>query len=76
MLYQIHHQNIKTDEIEMVAQFDVKKGQKYKTIFEPIFRDVKESHPLSNREWQWLVCNEKSEHFVWAVRPTILKATG
>ncbi len=31
-------------------------------------RDVQERHPLPDGT-RWLMCNEESEHFVWAVEP-------
>lgn len=69
MLYQIHHQHKKTGKTSMKAQFEVKEGEKYHDLFRQAFDGLDESHPLPDDNWQWLVCNEKSEDFVWATPP-------
>jgi len=65
MLCQLHHQLRKNlNKHEMVAQADINSIEEKIEFIE----DVKESHPLPSNEYQWLFCNEESEHFTWAVK--------
>ena len=60
MLHQIHHQW--PDHTEMVAQKDLS-GDFSET--REWVKEIKASHPLPQGA-QWMMCNEKSEFFVWA----------
>lgn len=60
MLWQLHHQNRRNlKEHEMVAQSDLKSIEDRNKFIE----DTKRNHPLPEG-YQWLMCNEKSEHFI------------
>uniref|UniRef100_A0A6H1ZCJ4 Uncharacterized protein n=2 Tax=viral metagenome TaxID=1070528 RepID=A0A6H1ZCJ4_9ZZZZ len=64
MLYQICHQ-FKKDrmKVEMMAQSDINSNSE----MEAFVREVKKRHPLPSNKYDWLVCNEKSKYFTWAV---------
>ena len=69
MLYQVHHQNKADRSItEMVLQID-KEDYNKDTI-----NVVQKSHPLPEG-WDWLICNEESEHFLWAVDESVGNGT-
>ena len=77
-LFQLHWQFFKrnghTDHTEMRSQFspdEALHGNPGGTVGEEIqkwTKDVQERHPLPDGA-QWLMVNEESEHFVWAVEP-------
>lgn len=56
---QIHHQDMKTGHSEMVSQNDINSDAEMRSWEQ----EVKKDHPLSEGS-QWMVCNEKSEHFI------------
>ena len=61
MRYQMHHQSKKDSNIiEMIAQSDDYEDAKE---IDKWSRGVTRRHPLPDG-YQWLMCNEKSEHFV------------
>lgn len=62
MLYQLHWQ-FKDGHTDMRAQKEL--GSK-KEHFDWI-RDVQTRHPLPEGA-KWIVCNEESKYFVWAVK--------
>lgn len=59
MLYQLHWQF--DDRTEMRAQNVINSQAEMKLWW----NEVAEEHPLPEGA-QWMVCNEKSRHFVWA----------
>jgi hypothetical protein len=61
MIFQLHHQDIKTGSSEMIAQreFDETDNDAAREFFD----ETAKSHPLPAGK-QWLFCNEKSKHFV------------
>ena len=63
MLYQIHHQ-FKDGKTEMCTQteMDVYNHDKMRALV----NHTRKSHPLPEGAI-YMVCNEKSPHFVWAV---------
>jgi len=64
MLLQIHHE-FEDGHTEMVAQKDVLNNEDYvcwKT-------EIEKEHPLPSGA-KWMVCNEKSKHFVMTAEPT------
>ena len=65
MLYQLHHQS-KEETTEMVAQNEIN-NQDEMLAWQ---KDVAIRHPLPEG-CQWLVCNEKSRHFVMAAGPPV-----
>ena len=66
MLYQMHIQDkkdlTKTEMVEQSSAIESAEDRQKWT------KQVVEDHPLPEGK-QWLCCNEKSEHFVWAVNP-------
>ena len=63
MRYQIHHQPkeySKSNELIFIAQSDDYEAAKE---IDEWGRDVTKKHPLPDG-YQWLMCNEKSDHFV------------
>lgn len=58
-LYQIHHQF--ADRTEMCAQITSLDMVTVNTVME----ELVVSHPIPEGA-KWMVCNEDSEHFVWA----------
>lgn len=66
MLYQLHHQNKKDSNTEMVSQNVIKTKEE----MDAWQKDVAERHPLPE-DCQWLICNEKSRHFVMATNPPV-----
>lgn len=65
-LYQIHHQDKKDFSCEMVSQNEINTHEE----MQEWQKDVAESHPLPEGK-QWLICNEKSRHFVMAADPPV-----
>ena len=65
-LYQLHHQDKKNGSCEMVAQNEICTQEEMK-VWQ---KDVAERHPLPEGK-QWLICNEKSRHFVMAADPPV-----
>ena len=64
MLYQIHHQSKADGTTEMIAQSDdIDDNKEAEQKFRGWSLDIGTRHPLPEGS-QWLVCNEKSEHFV------------
>lgn len=64
MRYQIHHQSKKEGNTEMIAQSDdIVDGEEAQQKFREWSLDVGKRHPLPEG-YQWLVCNENSEHFL------------
>lgn len=65
MLYQLHWQ-FRDGKTEMIQQFELKDGasdnSKHRKIRE-MMDDANKSHPLPDKA-QWMLCSEKSEHFV------------
>ena len=63
MRYQIHHQSKKDGSTEMIAQSDdITEDEDTQQKFREWSLDIGSRHPLPEG-YQWLVCNEKSEHF-------------
>jgi len=66
MLLQLHHQNVaKLNETEFVAQIDTDNLEPY-TSYDEWVEDIRKRFP-PKEGFCWLVCNEKSKHFLWAV---------
>lgn len=67
MLYQIHWQ-FKDGKTEMRSQKDIDASNLFAkaAALKRWIAEAKEDHPLPKGA-QWLVCNKKSEHFLWAV---------
>lgn len=65
MLYQLHHQ-FKDGHTDMRAQksFDLSKSRD--SDVRNWTKGVQERHPLPDGA-NWMICDEKSKHFVWAV---------
>ena len=61
-IFQIHHQNKKTYETEMVAQSGEIKSQKAIMAWQT---EVAKRHPLPEG-CQWFICNERDPRFVLA----------
>jgi len=61
-LFQLHWQ-FKDGTTEIWAQSKIKTIKEMKTWL----KEVAERHPLPEGA-QWLVCNTKSKHFVWAAK--------
>ena len=61
MLYQIHWQ-FDNKTTEMRAQKEINSQEEMKSWWGEVAKD----HPLPEGA-EWLICNEKSRHFVWAV---------
>ena len=61
MLYQLHWQ-FKDRTTEMRAQNEINTTTEMKAWETRVMQD----YPLPKGA-QWMLCNEKSEHFVWAV---------
>lgn len=61
MLVQLHHQNKKTSHCEMAAQADIDGVSGFREFLE----DVRGTNPLPD-DCIWMLCNEKSPHFLWA----------
>ncbi|KKL56475.1 hypothetical protein LCGC14_2245030 [marine sediment metagenome] len=64
MIYQIHHQSKKDGNTEFIAQSDdiIEDNEEAQQKFRQWSLDVGIEHPLPEG-YQWLVCNERSEHF-------------
>ena len=58
-LFQLHHQSKKDFSSEMVSQSEIY-CQEQMNIF---WKETAKEHPLPEG-FQWLICNEDSEHFV------------
>lgn len=63
-LYQIHHQNKKDFTTEFVAQNSICCHKH----MDEWWKEVAKDHPLPEG-YQWLVCNEDSEHFMKCAQP-------
>ena len=63
MLYQMHHQFLAEGKTEMVAQKDINDIVEMKNWQVEVTKD----NPLPKNA-KWMVCNEQSEFFVWAVK--------
>lgn len=63
-LFQIHHQDKKDFSSEMVAQKEIANKEEMDKWCE----EIAQIHPLPEG-FQWMVCNENSEHFVMATTP-------
>ena len=70
MLIQIHHQDIKTRESEMLSQIELPDETDstvhYNTVRDEMYRLWQENPPPPGK--QFMICTEKSKHFVWASR--------
>lgn len=60
-LFQLHHQSKADGSTEMMAQSEIR-NNKEMVAWQ---KDVAGRHPLPDG-FQWLICNEKSRHFVMA----------
>lgn len=72
MLIQLHHQNRKTGETEFCAQTELPENltsNEYNELRKAFVMDTKESHPLPNDKYIWLMCTEDSKDFLWAAKP-------
>ena len=72
LLYQIHWQ-FRSGRTEMIRQFEL--GDELSSIEKHhklalLMKEVNESHPLPVKDgWPiWMVCNEKSHHFVMTIK--------
>ena len=61
MLMQLHHQ-FKNGTTEMCAQREIDPCHSQKEL-SAFLKDTEKSHPLPENA-TWMICNEKSEHFV------------
>ncbi len=59
MLIQLHHQ-VKDGHTEMMVQIEWTNHKDLRALV----GEANMTHPLPKGA-QWMVCNEKSEHFVW-----------
>lgn len=65
MLVQLHHQNKKTGHCEFAAQTDINKKH-HETEMQKFVNNTRKSNPLPE-DCIWMVCNEKSPHFLLLV---------
>ena len=65
-LYQLHHQKCNDlDQTKMIAQRDF--DTQGETDCREWCEEVDSRHPCQ-KGWQWLMCDETSKYFVWAVK--------
>ena len=59
MRYQMHHQSKKDSSLELIAQSE---DLEDKDKIDAWCKEITQNNPLPEG-FQWLMCNEKSEHF-------------
>ena len=68
MLIQIHHQDIKTGESEMLSQIEIPDGTDESIEFDIIRNTMDHLRKMQTppEGKRFMICTEKSEDFVWA----------